>query len=419
METPGTPEQTGLDPTAPEATASEALPVGPVLPILFGSNGAAAAAPFSFGVTHPPDVTTTVFDPDGELRLDIGPYSLPVLSCVVCPRTISRASNVFKRMLYGGFSESKPKEGEWVVKLPEDDPDAMTFVLYILHGHFDKVPRTLTQDKLYRVTVVTDKYDLTSSLRPWASMWLQNPEAPESRNMLANAQRIRIAWELGDTELFKYEANDILRHAPEELFKSTSLEAPGVDILESLGLVEPMKKARVPAITALLDPVKELLDSLFGVVVYNSAERPRQCKVWKNSHLVNETHACDAMVLTSALNSLHTRELYPLPEPASVNSTIRQLYKRLDAAAKSITPLQTRPWRRVGSARSNCRNNCTEHSPCEKCCEESSDHSQCSPGPELQSALAKAYNSPAVVLEEWHTAHLDAQAAKTRLPVSD
>ncbi|KAB5545484.1 hypothetical protein GE09DRAFT_210822 [Coniochaeta sp. 2T2.1] len=409
MESAGTPEQ----------TAPEALPVGPALPILFGPNGAAAAAPFSFDVPQPSDVTTTVFDPDGELRLDIGPYSLPVLSCVVCPRTISRASKVFKRMLYGGFAESNPREGEWVVKLPEDDPDATTFVLYILHGHFDKIPKTLTQDKLYRVTVVTDKYDLTSSLRPWASMWLQNLEAPEFRNMLANAQRIWIAWELGDTELLKYEANDLLRHASEELFKPTPLNAPGADILKSLGLIEPMKKERVPAITALLDPVKELLDNLFGVVVYNTAESPRQCKVWKNTHLVNEAHACDAMVMTSTLNVLHTRKLYPLPEPASVNSTISQLYKRLDAAAVSITPLQTRPRRRVGSARSNCRNNCTEHSPCEKCCEESSDHAQCRPGPELLSALAKAYNSTAVVLEEWHTAHLDAQAAKTRLPVSD
>ena len=225
------PEHSEPEQAAPKFAEPETLPT-----LLFGPDGAAAAISFSFRVSQPSMVTTTVFDPDGELRLEIGPFDFPVLACLVCPRTVSRASKVFKKMLYGNFAESKPKEGEWVVKLPEDDPDAMAFVLNILHGHFDKIPETLTQDKLYRVTVVTNKYDLTASLRPWASMWLQNLEDRTVINMLSCSQRIWIAWELGDTNLFKFECDFLLRNAPGESFKSTN-EVPGVEFLESLGLI--------------------------------------------------------------------------------------------------------------------------------------------------------------------------------------
>jgi len=133
---------------------------------------------------------------------------------------------------------------------------------------------------------------------------------------------------------------------------------------------------------------------------------------------VDEPYACDAMVLASMLHALHVFNLYPLPEPAAVEDVmIYQLYKRLEAVAKAIAPLQTRPRRRLMPARPICRHNCTEDNPCDRCCEESSDHSKCSPGPELIGVLQAAHDSASVVLEQWHTGHLDAQAAKTKLPV--
>jgi hypothetical protein len=182
-----------------------------------------------------PTLGTTYFDRDGDLRLEVGPDNI---ECVVCPRALSRASPVFKNMLYGGFKESKPSKGEWVVKLPEDDPQALFLVLHIVHGQYDKVPKTLPEQKLYAVTVLTDKYDLTSSLRPWATHWLEHLKGTTRDTGLDTvAWRIWIAWELGDANLFKAQAESLLLSCGSGL-STLRLRSPSTfRTLETLGLV--------------------------------------------------------------------------------------------------------------------------------------------------------------------------------------
>lgn len=121
----------------------------------------------------PRKVTSTVtgnhpyyFDPRGDLILEVGPNNA---SYLVCSRSISRASPVFDKMLFGGFAESKPEaDGEWRIQLPEDDPAAMRLLLNIIHGRFADVIAPATEKLLFDVTVLTDKYSLTHILRPWA-----------------------------------------------------------------------------------------------------------------------------------------------------------------------------------------------------------------------------------------------------------
>ncbi|OIW22433.1 hypothetical protein CONLIGDRAFT_223343 [Coniochaeta ligniaria NRRL 30616] len=79
------------------------------------------------------------------------------------------------KMLYGGFAESKPSNPEttWVVRLPEDDPEALAMLLNAVHGTVETIPKELPEELLYGVTVLTDKYDMAKTLRPWAQIDLR------------------------------------------------------------------------------------------------------------------------------------------------------------------------------------------------------------------------------------------------------
>ncbi|KAB5545489.1 hypothetical protein GE09DRAFT_1060951 [Coniochaeta sp. 2T2.1] len=98
---------------------------------------------------------TVYFDRDGDLRLEVGPEEA---TYVVCSRTLSRASPVFKAMLYGSFAEAKPADPKktWIVKLPEDDPPALATLLNIMYGAFGKVPNNPTELELYGITLLTE-----------------------------------------------------------------------------------------------------------------------------------------------------------------------------------------------------------------------------------------------------------------------
>ncbi|XEV01058.1 hypothetical protein FSHL1_006345 [Fusarium sambucinum] len=92
------------------------------------------------------------FDKHGDIKLCVGKTNPATFKA--CSRALARTSPVFDRMLYGGFIESKkPDNGEWVVSPPEDKATAMALFLHISHGQFDRIPRTLSIDDLYDLTM--------------------------------------------------------------------------------------------------------------------------------------------------------------------------------------------------------------------------------------------------------------------------
>ncbi|KAF6804509.1 hypothetical protein CSOJ01_10169 [Colletotrichum sojae] len=138
------------------------------------------------------------YDPDGDLILRVGP-DLSTSKYQVCSKTLSRSSVVFKTMLYGPFLESRPTDGsEWTVQLPDDDAAAMAVFLSIIHGMFHLTPNTLPLKELYNLLTLTEKYDATDRLRPWAASWLEAVKDQREGPWL-----LGIAWELGAIDLFQ------------------------------------------------------------------------------------------------------------------------------------------------------------------------------------------------------------------------
>lgn len=181
------------------------------------------------------EASKVVIDPDGDLHLAVGP-SNPV-TFVVCSKTVARASPVWKKLLYGGFAESiRPDRAsgkEWIVKLPEDDPKATEILLNIIHCRFRQIPTQATvcadEDSpqpnhinllgIYRLTVLTDKYDLTENLRPWAQNWVKQITEKFSLDRKLPSQwepgaelLSWIAWELGDSDLLEKAAGYLSRY---------------------------------------------------------------------------------------------------------------------------------------------------------------------------------------------------------------
>ncbi|KAI1254013.1 hypothetical protein MGN70_004408 [Eutypa lata] len=179
-------------------------------PFEFHGSDASNSTPFTVEI---PRFETEHMDADGDLVLEV-PYmdenEQPLTKkFVACSKTLSRSSPVFKKMLFGGFAESKQPEkgGEpWTVNLPDDDHDALKVLLDIVHSNFDKVPNSVTDlDDLYHIAVLTDKYDMTHLLRPWIRQW-ESPKYEEmplwddSRGKSQDCfleKHLWIAWQFG------------------------------------------------------------------------------------------------------------------------------------------------------------------------------------------------------------------------------
>ncbi|KAI0450746.1 hypothetical protein F5B21DRAFT_507932 [Xylaria acuta] len=96
----------------------------------------------------------------------------PICFCV-CSRALARASPVFEQMLYGNFTKKQTKAaGEWVVDLPEDKPSSFELLATISHCYLHQVPRTLSLDQLYDLTMLTHIYDTTRIPVLWCQGWV-------------------------------------------------------------------------------------------------------------------------------------------------------------------------------------------------------------------------------------------------------
>jgi hypothetical protein len=159
-----------------------------------------------------------IIDKYGDLRLEVGVNCCPEpVSFLVCSKALARRSRVFRVMLYGPFAESKPAAdaGEWVVRLPEDSPQAFRIVLNIIHANFDMVPVVLNAEKpdggswmaKYRacaclddIALLTDKYDMVDVVRPWINSWFEEVTSYQPNPLRSHLDLLNVstAWVFGD-----------------------------------------------------------------------------------------------------------------------------------------------------------------------------------------------------------------------------
>lgn len=168
-----------------------------------------------------PPASPTVVDKDGDLYLVVGSAQR---AFQVDSRALIRVSRVWKSMvclphdtfcfhplchslhlqLTGGWAESRPENGAWVVHWPENDPQAIEILLHIVHLHQSRVPQTLSLDDVFRIAIVVDMYDLARCLGLWPRAWCESSASTLEGLEFEDLTKLAwVGWVFGNTMLFE------------------------------------------------------------------------------------------------------------------------------------------------------------------------------------------------------------------------
>lgn len=109
---------------------------------------------------------------DGNIILQPGKGDVKI-ELLVRADILARASNVFKKMLFGSFSEaglvSESSPGR--LSLPDDYGEGLKIFCEMIHFKFkkDTFPNF---DHLRDYAVFVDKYDVSAAVYPWSKLWV-------------------------------------------------------------------------------------------------------------------------------------------------------------------------------------------------------------------------------------------------------
>lgn len=245
-------------------------------------------------------------DPKGDLYIEVG--MCPEQSFMVCSTTLARTAPFWDKMLYGEFKEGKKlclqnNNLKWTVKLPEDNPTAIALLLNIVHSRFDKVPGykdPLNVRDLYEISVLTDKYNITYTLQPWAKGWLPSvhrsaKRIDESLQAQFRHERLWISWVLGDRTKFEKIAKILLLNSCGSKGNPNSLQY--AKVLEPPEIYDIIEQTRSDTIKALLAPLHATIEGLI-----TSDESLCTSKIWNN----HSPNICLPSMLGTYIQSLHS-----------------------------------------------------------------------------------------------------------------
>ncbi|KAH6674164.1 hypothetical protein B0J14DRAFT_562297 [Halenospora varia] len=108
-----------------------------------------------------------------EEELDFEEADLPPseeqIQMLVSSKHLSLASSVFGAMFKNNFRAGLELQssGKAEVPLPEDDLEAFTVLMSIIHGRGRQIPRKVPLSLLLKLAILVDKYQLLEAVSPW------------------------------------------------------------------------------------------------------------------------------------------------------------------------------------------------------------------------------------------------------------
>ncbi|WYZ46844.1 hypothetical protein EsH8_IX_001069 [Colletotrichum jinshuiense] len=119
---------------------------------------------------------------------------------LVSSNMMSRASDVWKRMFAGEWSETRT-DRPVILDYREDGYVAVTIIMNIIHLRFGDVPTVVSLAELKEIAMFTDKWMVTALIVPWVQGWLEYLSGSVD-NVGCEVEWLWIAWEFGLTDVF-------------------------------------------------------------------------------------------------------------------------------------------------------------------------------------------------------------------------
>lgn len=138
----------------------------------------------------------------------------------VSSKLLRLASPVFSNMFGPRFKEGQQllEEQSPVVELEEDDASLMSKILSILHFQSGDESDIVDAEKLARLAIHCDKYDLGNALRPWISRWFDKVGRPSELSGKLGLVLLA-AYMMNDAARFREVSENALKEVPVELVK--------------------------------------------------------------------------------------------------------------------------------------------------------------------------------------------------------
>ena len=139
-------------------------------------------------------------------------------------------------MLQTRFAEgvALQSNGRVEIQLPDDNPCPLLILLQLVHGQFRKVARQIDLDKLTKIAVLVDKYELLGIAEVFIDYWLLDlegtiPTAPNDTLILW----ICVAWVFKKLDIFQ-RVTQMAQLESKDLLHANELPIPQWVIGESL-----------------------------------------------------------------------------------------------------------------------------------------------------------------------------------------
>ncbi|KAJ5018021.1 hypothetical protein K4K57_006596 [Colletotrichum sp. SAR 10_99] len=170
--------------------------------------------------------------------------------------------------------------------------------------YFDSRGDLTLKDHLYQLLVVTEKYDMTQTLSPWASTWFQPYAATNTSSTDGEEIVMWISWELGHEQTFCNWAKNLLLKSKindeGELLDSNSIALSTYTFLEPPGILETIAATRA---TVIHEMTRALYDAIEVALKNNNPMTSDQCIRLVLGSLIQQVHQIglqDVALLQSA-----------------------------------------------------------------------------------------------------------------------
>lgn len=147
----------------------------------------------------PPMIPTIfeTFEKEYDLTILVG--ISPTAEFKVCSRSVAKASKYFDTLLNGEFSEAKPENGNWVIKLPETDYASFRIILSQIHGGRSIIPDKVGEE-LYNLIKEIDYFGTYHLFKFYWRDWILevvNELRKKDASSIAHSRLFWAAWILG------------------------------------------------------------------------------------------------------------------------------------------------------------------------------------------------------------------------------